>query len=620
MLSLLEREVTTHASGMAKKLLEAQTAVVGTFTSISAAILGVVDRVAQADQGYRLMGLRMMASAESARKLDMVTKSLGATLGEIFWDPELRARASGMFEDIDRMTEHLPANFEKSMKGVRDFRNEFARLEQAVKFIGMGFAARLFDKLIPGDAKDKIHNFVTWLEDHIGVISDKLSDYAVPILRKTWEILVSAGEAAKSFGLMFTNIIGLLSGDTSIQGATFDFDKLAKAIGHVGDAMKAFFDWMSHAEQGIAHFVSALSLLLSGQFEAAKKELLSVLDQGGGLPGSVIGGVLGSALGPVGTAAGAAAGGAIGAWLAAPAEEQKAEDHKERPTPTEAPASAIETIDQAPMTPPQAQGSPKPAPQQGFPQSAGFVDSLASAIARVEAGNKPNPVSERNNNPGNLRSWGSYPIVNGFVRFPNRETGLEALRQQISKNISRGLTLNEFFAGKPGVYPGFAPAKDNNHPDKYAGTVANWLDIDPSIPLKEFVGKLPAVSAAKETTIQQEQPADRSRPLPEQSLAPVARFMSQEPPVDRQTPERFSAPDILNRDWAPTLAALQTPHAPAPQYTNNHQATSVDVGGIYITQPGADAHTIETAVARGIQKGLGDQTRFDLTQLSPAFG
>ncbi len=115
-----------------------------------------------------------------------------------------------------------------------------------------------------------------------------------------------------------------------------------------------------------------------------------------------------------------------------------------------------------------------------------FIDDLADAIARFEGYYKPGSVALRNNNPGNLRSWGSLPTANGYAVFPTPEAGWDALRRQVGMNINRGLTLDEFFAGKPGVYGGYAPSADANDPANYARTVATWLGIDESTPLAQY--------------------------------------------------------------------------------------------------------------------------------------
>jgi hypothetical protein len=62
-------------------------------------------------------------------------------------------------------------------------------------------------------------------------------------------------------------------------------------------------------------------------------------------------------------------------------------------------------------------------------------------------------------------------------------TGEAALEHQVDLNIGRGLTLDEFFAGKPGVYAGYAPAGDSNNPSGYSATVAGWLGIPENAPL-----------------------------------------------------------------------------------------------------------------------------------------
>jgi hypothetical protein len=116
------------------------------------------------------------------------------------------------------------------------------------------------------------------------------------------------------------------------------------------------------------------------------------------------------------------------------------------------------------------------------------VSDLAQAIAQFEGFNSPGSIAARNNNPGNLRSWGSNPVVGGFASFPTPEAGWAALESQVQTNINRGLTLNEFFGGKPGVYGGYAPAADSNQPATYASTVASWLGIPADATLADVIG------------------------------------------------------------------------------------------------------------------------------------
>jgi hypothetical protein len=120
-----------------------------------------------------------------------------------------------------------------------------------------------------------------------------------------------------------------------------------------------------------------------------------------------------------------------------------------------------------------------------------LTESISQAIATMEGWYKAGSIAQRNNNPGNLRSWGSMPIIDGYAKFPTADAGWTALHRQVDLNISRGLSLDEFFAGKPGVYGGYSPSADQNNPAGYAVYVASRVGLDPSIPLNSIPGESP---------------------------------------------------------------------------------------------------------------------------------
>jgi len=130
-----------------------------------------------------------------------------------------------------------------------------------------------------------------------------------------------------------------------------------------------------------------------------------------------------------------------------------------------------------------------------------FVDKFAEAIAEMEgfnvtqAGavrtNTPWPtVAQKNNNPGNLRQWERRVNKTGYAYFASRKEGFMALYAQILLNVLRGLNTYEFFAGKRGVYSGYAPANDGNKPKLYAEFVASRLGIDPAMELTRVITPL----------------------------------------------------------------------------------------------------------------------------------
>ncbi len=111
------------------------------------------------------------------------------------------------------------------------------------------------------------------------------------------------------------------------------------------------------------------------------------------------------------------------------------------------------------------------------------IADIAGAITRNEGACSSAGVC-RNNNPGNLRAGpGSIGTDSrGFAIFPDFATGESALEHQISLNVSRGLSLDTFFGGSPGVYAGY----DKTDPN-YASKVAGWLGIPADVPLQSVL-------------------------------------------------------------------------------------------------------------------------------------
>ena len=126
-----------------------------------------------------------------------------------------------------------------------------------------------------------------------------------------------------------------------------------------------------------------------------------------------------------------------------------------------------------------------------IPNQNKFILCIAEAIAHHEGFYKPGSRAYRNNNPGNLRGWSaSNPKDSGgFDEFETRRAGFQALYRQIEINIvNRELTVHEFFAGKPGVYAGYAPESDNNDTNRYAEVVIRFLEDRGFYPLSRLSG------------------------------------------------------------------------------------------------------------------------------------
>jgi hypothetical protein len=118
-----------------------------------------------------------------------------------------------------------------------------------------------------------------------------------------------------------------------------------------------------------------------------------------------------------------------------------------------------------------------------------FVQAMADAIARQEGYGAPNSACTSINNPGCLRAGPGQigTSAQGFAIFPDSATGYAALDSQIQYNINLGLNMQQFFGGKPGVYPGYAPSADSNNPTSYAANVSSWTGVnDVNTPLSRL--------------------------------------------------------------------------------------------------------------------------------------
>lgn len=317
----------SKALTLGAKFAEYQMKFLGVFGAISGAVIGLAEHVADADQEYRLFGLRMGMTQDSAKKLKIALDALGQPLELVAFDPELHARFLTLLDDQDKLQKNLGSDFDGQMRSIRDLRFEFTRLHVSIQYLGMQFVSSLFQKfgLTVESVTGKVSDFVASFQDKIPGIADKLADVVVPILRDTWELFKEVGTAIGELGTIFTNVVGLLSGDTSIEGAQFSFEKFAAAIEHVVNMLRAFVHATTEAERFLLHMVNAMTLALAGRTKEALEEFgeaFSHLGAGSGaelgaVVGTGLGGIVGSIVPGVGTIAGAGLGGAAGAGIGA---------------------------------------------------------------------------------------------------------------------------------------------------------------------------------------------------------------------------------------------------------------------------------------------------------------
>ena len=108
----------------------------------------------------------------------------------------------------------------------------------------MGVVSSLFDKLGygSGDLLSNIRKLNDEFSEELPQWIDKASDFLVPVWKDFLDIMGDVKSNALDVGTAFVNFVGVLSGDTSIQGTTVNLDNMAVALGHVAKEMTHIFD------------------------------------------------------------------------------------------------------------------------------------------------------------------------------------------------------------------------------------------------------------------------------------------------------------------------------------------------------------------------------------------
>jgi hypothetical protein len=307
----VERLVEAHSLGMTKAFVGAQASIVGGFASIGAAALGLVDKVAMADQQYRLFGLHLFLAKDAARSLKIAMDALGQPLENLTWDPELRGRATQLFEDQRKMARELGPDFEMQMRRIRDIRFEFTRMQVELQYVSMRIVEDFMQRLGlgPDDLLKRLRKINDWVINDLPQISQEFLRYFMPVWEDAKKVVAGTFEAMKEGAVVFTNLVGLFSGDTSIEGTTFSLDKLAVATHHVSAGFAQWALDIAAIETLLAHLINSLTLVSTGHFKEAYGELKAAGDsittkQGMELLGGTFGMVFG---GPMGAFFGAAA-------------------------------------------------------------------------------------------------------------------------------------------------------------------------------------------------------------------------------------------------------------------------------------------------------------------------
>jgi len=289
--------VTSSTGGIVADFLKFEAAGIGAFAAVGFGAIGFIEKLAMTDQQMRLFGMRSFMTTQQARAVQTSLDVLGASLDDVAWDKELHGRFMTLIDDQKQLSAMLGPQYEKQMMDVRDVWFQLQRLEVKGEYFGMKFAGDLLKKLGFGDGD--ILNSLMKLNDFVlknmPQWSDELSNDFLPVLHDFWDIMKGIKAVGEEAALEFTNLVGVFSGDDSIEGATFDFHKFSKALGIVAHFLAVIVEDMLKVERIAVRFAPVIAGIV-----------------GGGAAGTGIGAMAGIEGGPLGMLAGGAAGGTIG--------------------------------------------------------------------------------------------------------------------------------------------------------------------------------------------------------------------------------------------------------------------------------------------------------------------
>jgi hypothetical protein len=266
--------VSHHTNKIIKDVVGVQTAIVGGFAAIDGVTLGLAERVADADLGFQLFATRMHMTVGAAKSLKIATDALGYSLDEIAWNPELLHRFEALEVLQSKLSKQMDPDFEKNMQGIRDLGFELTKLRVEGEYIASNVVSQLFKGLDGEGALKKLEDLNSWITSHLPEITQFFTQHLIPVFKDGEAVIGDTVSVLKDLALVFTNVVGAVFFDPSIENSTFSMERFATAIDHVANGLAGFVGWLSSAEKMTLNTVSILTHLVKGRIDLLPGDLV----------------------------------------------------------------------------------------------------------------------------------------------------------------------------------------------------------------------------------------------------------------------------------------------------------------------------------------------------------
>ena len=157
-LAKASREVEKHTGIMSNSYVKAGGVIVGAVGTVVTSTTMLLNSLAKADLGYEKYAMRMYMARDAAKQFKIVTDTMGESLEDIAWIPELNEKYKLLMEDAKKM--ELPKEYQEEMKMIRGIGFEFTRLKvesiYSLQWIGHNLIKNLMQPLMgtKGSFKD----------------------------------------------------------------------------------------------------------------------------------------------------------------------------------------------------------------------------------------------------------------------------------------------------------------------------------------------------------------------------------------------------------------------------------------------------------------------------------
>jgi hypothetical protein len=251
-LARTELSIAGVAKSALKSIVAFEAASVTAFAAIGIGLISLADKTAMTDQSYRLMGIRMLMTKDSARAMQMALDELGATIDEVAMDPELNARFQYLYNQNIRLGKQLGGDFDVIQRNIRDMRMEYKRFGNELEVLSYHVVTDLFKKLgfTDEDVLSKLHSLNEWFTANLPEISNVISSGFIPIWHDALDITKDFGDILKTVAGNFQLMTGVLMGDDSLKNTQVTVESLVETF-------HDWVDWIAKATLGIQFLVKA---------------------------------------------------------------------------------------------------------------------------------------------------------------------------------------------------------------------------------------------------------------------------------------------------------------------------------------------------------------------------